>query len=123
MTDDSTLYERLGGKESIAAVVDEFYDRMLADDRVAHHFEETDMVAQRAHQTQFLSAATGGPVEYDGADMEIAHEGMGITHEEFDALAEHLDAALREYDVPDEERSAVLTAVEEYRDPVVEAAE
>lgn len=46
-----TLYDRLGGRDAIAAVVDRFYDRMLADETVAHFFEDVDMQRQRAHQT------------------------------------------------------------------------
>ncbi|EMA61961.1 group I truncated hemoglobin [Halorubrum lipolyticum] len=118
---DHTLYERLGGREAIGAVVDEFYDRVLDDDRVAHHFEDVDMTAQRAHQTRFLSAVAGGPAEYDGDTMDEAHDGMGITGTEFGAIATHLDDALAEFDVDDADREAVLAAVEEFRDDIVEA--
>ncbi|MCL9817999.1 group I truncated hemoglobin [Natronocalculus amylovorans] len=121
MRDAKTLFDRLGGKDSIEAVVTEFYHRMLADESVAHHFEDTDIAAQRAHQTQFLSAVAGGPVEYSGSDMETAHKGMGITDAEFDATADHLDAALREFDVPKKERTDVLAAVASYREDIVEA--
>ena len=41
----ATLYERLGGREAIGAVVDEFYDRVLSDDRINHFFEETDVTS------------------------------------------------------------------------------
>ncbi len=117
---DTTLYDRLGGEPAIGAVVTEFYDRVLDDDRVAHHFSDTDMAEQRAHQTQFLSAVTGGPLQYEGADMGTAHEGMGITDGEFDAIATHLDDALAAFDVDDEDREAVLAAVESYRESIVE---
>lgn len=55
-----TLYERLGGEDAIAAVVDEFYDRVVADEQVAYYFEDVDMQQQRAHQTQFISSVAGG---------------------------------------------------------------
>ena len=35
---DKTLYERLGGKKSITAVVDEFVGRVAADTRINHYF-------------------------------------------------------------------------------------
>jgi len=119
---DTTLYERLGGEEAIGAVVDEFYDRVLDDERVAHHFDDVEMAAQRTHQTTFLSAVTGGPVVYEGDDMEAAHEGLGITDAEFDAIAAHLDDAFREFDVDDATRETVLDAVDGFRDDIVEAA-
>ncbi|MFO8115977.1 MAG: group 1 truncated hemoglobin [Halorubrum sp.] len=118
---DETLYDRLGGEQAVGAVVDEFYDRVLADERVAHHFDDVDMVNQRSHQTAFLSAVAGGPMRYEGDDMATAHEGLGVTDAEFDAIAGHLDGALREFDVADADREAVMEAVEGYRDDIVEA--
>ncbi|KDS91271.1 globin [Halorubrum saccharovorum] len=117
---DATLYARLDGEQAIGAVVDEFYDRVLDDEQVAHHFDDVDMAAQRTHQTAFLSAVAGGPRAYEGDGMETAHEGLGITDAEFDAIATHLDNALREFDVDDTDREAVLEAVEAFRDDIVE---
>ena len=119
-TDGSgTLYERLGGREAIASVVEDFYDRMLDDDRVTGFFEDVDMARQRAHQTQFLSSVTGGPVEYDGREMREAHEGMGITDEDYDIVGGHLDASLADAGVADTDREAVMQEVEALRDPIV----
>ena len=50
-----TLLERLGGKEALGAVVDKFYDIMLADPIVAHFFKNTDMTKQRHQQKAFLT--------------------------------------------------------------------
>ncbi|AEH36147.1 group I truncated hemoglobin [Halopiger xanaduensis] len=119
MTD--TLYDRLGGEDAIAQVVDRFYDRVMADEQVAHYFEDVDMQKQRAHQTQFISSVTGGPVEYTGEEMEAAHEEMGISPADFKAIATHLDDTLAEFDVGEEDRQAVLEAIESYRDDIVTA--
>jgi len=114
------VFDRIGGRETVESVVDEFYDRVLNDERVHHHFEGSDTTALRAHQVQFISAVTGGPVEYDGRDMREAHRGMGITDEEFDVVAGHLNAALSGNGVPDEERERILAEVEALRPEVVE---
>ena len=119
---DPTLYERLGGEDAISAVVDEFYDRLLADDSVAHFFEETDMQKQRAHQTQFLSAVAGGPVDYSGADMKAAHEHLEIREPHFETIATHLDETLASFDVGDREREEVLEAVSSYKEDIVTPA-
>jgi hemoglobin len=116
---EETLYRRLGGRDALAAVVDSFYDRVLADDRLSPFFEDVDMAEQRAHQTQFLSAVAGGPVEYDGADMAAAHDHLDIDHEEYDAIERHLGAALDDHDVPADDRDAVLEAVESFRGDIV----
>lgn len=52
--------------------------------------------------------------------MEETHRGMGITDEEFDAIADHLDTALIEHDVPDDDRQIVLETIESYRSDIVE---
>ncbi|MDS0298453.1 group 1 truncated hemoglobin [Halogeometricum sp. S1BR25-6] len=117
---EETLYHRLGGRDAIASVVDVFYDRVLADDRLEPYFEDVDMTKQRAHQTQFIAAMAGGPGEYDGGEMEEVHEGMGIDHEAYDAIEEHLDAALAEHDVPAAERADVEAAIESFRDDIVD---
>lgn len=118
---ENTLYDRLGGEESIEAVVSEFYDRVMADELVNHYFEDVDMQQQIAHQAQFISSVTGGPVEYSGEDMYAAHEGMGITEEEFNAIAGHLDDALVEFDVPEGDRDAVLQDIGSYEGDIVGA--
>ena len=117
---DATLYERLGGEPAVGAVVNEFYDRVLADERVADFFDDVDMAEQRSHQTKFLSAVTGGPMQYEGDEMGEAHEGLDISNEEFDIVAEHLDAALEDLDVDTDDREAVMEAVEGYREAIVE---
>ena len=40
---DDTLYDRLGEREGIQAVVDDFYDRLLADDDLGPFFAGADM--------------------------------------------------------------------------------
>lgn len=122
MSDDETVFDRLGGQEAVESVVDDFYDRVLNDERVIHHFEDANTTELRAHQVQFISAVTGGPVQYSGQDMRTAHEGMGITHEEFDVIAEHLDTALDENGVSDSDRQRVLNEVEGLRPEIVEAS-
>ena len=54
-----TLYEKLGGEESISKVVDYFYGLVLKDNTVNHYFKETDMDKQRKHQTKFISFGKG----------------------------------------------------------------
>lgn len=114
-----TLYERLGGDEGIETVVDEFYDRVLADESLQEYFEDTDMDALRDHQRAFLTMVAGGPEEYDGEDMREAHAHLGITKSDFAAVAGHLDNALRSQNVADEDREQALAAVAGLEDDVL----
>jgi hemoglobin len=121
MMASQSIYERIGGRDAVEAVVSDFYDRVLEDPVLEPYFEDTDMQELYSHQVTFISAVAGGPVEYDGDDMETAHEGMGITEEAFAHVAEHLEAALRENDVADDDINAILTEVAAMEDDIVEA--
>ena len=70
---DKSLYERIGGDAAVSATVDLFYKKVLADDRIKHFFENTDMEKQRRHQTRFFTFAFGGPANYNGRAMRAAH--------------------------------------------------
>ncbi|MCK6375713.1 MAG: group 1 truncated hemoglobin [Zoogloea sp.] len=98
----TTLFERLGGAPAVDAAVDIFYDKVLADTRIRHFFDKTDMARQRAHQKAFLSVAFGGPSAYQGRDMRAGHarlvaEGLNDSH--FDAVIENLASTLTELGV------------------------
>ncbi|MFC5970936.1 group 1 truncated hemoglobin [Halomarina salina] len=114
-----SVYHEIGGREAVEAVVEAFYDRVLSDDRLAPYFEGMDMTELRAHQVQFISSVAGGPVDYSGADMREAHAHLDIGDAEFDAVAEHLESALRVNGVGDENVTAILDEVESLRAPVV----
>jgi hemoglobin len=55
-----TLFERIGGKAAVDLAVDKFYDKVLADARIQHFFDNMDMDKQRRHQRAFLTYAFGG---------------------------------------------------------------
>jgi hemoglobin len=118
---EMSLYARLGGEEALEAVVDDFYDRVLADEGLRPYFEDVSMDELRDHQKQFLSAVTGGPVEWEGQDMDRAHAHLDITSEDFAAVAEHLQATLVALDVPEEERTAVMETVAMLEPSIVSA--
>jgi hemoglobin len=119
MSGEGNLYEQLGGKEGVETVVDEFYDRVLADEQLAGYFEDTELSDLKAHQRAFIGSVTGGPVEYTGEDMRTAHAHLDLTPADFAAVAEHLDTALRSAGVADPDREAVLEAVAGLEDEVL----
>lgn len=119
MSTDDTLYEQLGGREAIGAVVDRFYERVLDDERLEPYFDETDTQQLRRHQTQFLTASLGGPNEYAGESVRKAHDHLDIRQEHFNAVAAHLQATLEEFNVEDEVIEEVMAIVGELEEDVV----
>ena len=108
------LYDRLGGREGVRAVVDEFYDRLLADDRLAPLFEDADMERLRRTQTDFLCEAAGGPETYDGPPVRAAHLQVPFTPAHVQRAVELLYESLEAFDVPDEDADTVVEAVATY---------
>lgn len=121
MAETETLYDRLGGEAAVDAAVDEFYDRVLADDSLAGFFEATDVDELRTHQAAFLTTVTGGPERYENADMAEAHDGLAITDEEFDRVATHLAETLLDLGVDRGDVEEVTGVVETLRGDVVSA--
>lgn len=119
MRETTTLYEKLGGQPAIEQVVDDFYQRILADDTINHFFAHTDMEKQRRHQTAFISYALGGLNQYTGRSMEKAHTGLNLQPEHFDAIAKHLGEALAVHDVSQEDINRVLERVSTLKEAVL----
>jgi hemoglobin len=95
-----TLYEKLGGEETIVSIVEEFTERMLNDDRINHHFIGANMDLIRKHQIAiFMSFAQGGPLKYEGAGLRFAHAGLQITSDEYDIAIQHLKATLKKFNI------------------------
>lgn len=99
---DSTDYARIGGGPAVSAVVDRFYDLVLADAQLAPYFADTEMSSLKRHQVQLFSHLLGGPVEYEGSELREAHAGMNISSEAYQRVVEHLVKALKEAQVPED---------------------
>ena len=70
-------YEKIGGGPAVRAVVDRFYELILADDQLVGFFEGTDLSTLKRHQVLLISQVLGGPANYDGRDLRDAHAGLG----------------------------------------------
>jgi len=97
---DSSLYDRLGGRDVIADFVDDAIERILQDDRIAHFFDEADIPNLKFQLTDQICQLAGGPCVYRGLDMESAHRGQNLDEADFNALVENFQWAMRANDIP-----------------------
>lgn len=116
---EQPLFEQLGGNEQIAAMVEEHYRRVLADARLGVLFDGLDMAQQRQHLAAFLSVALGGPNGYQGRTLRHAHQGLGITPEQFGAVAGHLRATLAAFGVAEATITIVIGAIAGLQNDIV----
>ena len=119
-TMEKSLFERLGGKPALTAVVDEFVARAAADTRINMKFGKTDIPRLKFHLVEQLCAATGGPCKYTGRSMKAAHKDMKVTEGEFNALVEDLVGALDKFNVPEKEKGELLAILGPLKDQIVE---
>ncbi len=115
-----SLYDRLGGKSAITAVVDTFVAHVAADARINKKFARSNIPRVKAMLVDQICAQTGGPCTYTGRNMKEAHRDMRVTEGEFNALVEHLSMALNSFKVPKREQDELLSALGSMKGDIVE---
>ena len=118
-----SLYERVGGYDALAAVVDDFIVRLVTDKQFEKFFAGASNDSKkriRQHILDQFCAATGGPCVYTGREMKTSHAGLGITNAEWDAAAKHLAASLDKFKVPEKEKGEILAFVTSLKKDIVE---
>jgi hemoglobin len=91
----STLYDRIGGRDAIADLVADFYERVLADPELKPFFTSASIKRLQAMQLEFFITATGGPQTYSGLAVRDAHAGRGIGPRQLTLFVDHLVASLQ----------------------------
>ena len=120
---EQTLYQRLGGYDAVAAVVDDFMGRMGSDAKLKRHFEDMDKessMRMRQLIVDMVCNATGGPCYYTGRDMKTVHEGMGIDEADWQLSVKYLTATLDKFSVPEQEQKELFAIVGSLQGDIVE---
>lgn len=123
MSENQTLYSRLGGYDSVVAVVEDLLPRLTGDSRLSRFWQNrgADGVAREKQLLiDFLCSSAGGPLLYTGRDMATSHRGMGIDEADWHAFLGHVNATLDKFEVPDRERNDVVGFIESTKADIVE---
>lgn len=128
--EEKTTIEELGGEAGIRTVMAAFMDKVIAEPSVNGYFLNGDFDdAAKAKKvdclTIFLNDRLTAGDAYEGSDcasVKEAHEGLGISQADFDAIAGVLISALREAGVDPVHVNATLKVVAETVPEVVEDA-
>jgi hemoglobin len=125
-TGKKTLWDRLGGEEGVTKIIDDLVNAAAPDPKVnffrggRYNPKPEEIVKMKREIVEQVSEATGGPLKYNGPSMKEVHKGMGITNEQFNALAGHLKKALEKNRVAPFDVDTILKAFEGYRKEIVE---
>ena len=116
-----SVFETTTGELSVSDAVETFYDRLRSDEVVGVFFEDADVSSIKTHQTMFLTAAFGGPDNYEGRDMRAAHAHLPVTDADFDRFMEHLAGTLAEMGAEPSRMEQRLASLEPLRAEIVSA--
>ncbi|MCU0623568.1 MAG: group II truncated hemoglobin [Gemmatimonadaceae bacterium] len=108
---DRTPFDRMGGAESIRALVDRFYDLMDTAPEAAgiRALHARSLKVSREKLTKYLTGWTGGPPlyeqEYGHPRLRMRHMPFPIASRERDEWLWCMDRALDEQPMPDDVRA------------------
>jgi hemoglobin len=125
---EKSLYDRLGGVYNIAALVDDFIERLLVNDvlnanpAIKEARERVPKAGLKYRVTALVAQVTGGPEKYAGRSMKDSHAHLHITEAEWQAMAADFKKSLDKFKVPAPEQKELIAIVESTKKDIVMGA-
>lgn len=116
---ENSLFNRVGGREGIHAVIAETVRRHQVNDGIKHLLDGVDPAMLIEQVTDFLVLGTGGEGEYHGRDMVAAHAHLNLSNADFLAAGSDLGAAMDTAGWSENEAQELLCAFVSLRPQVV----
>ena len=116
---EKPLYERLGGRPALQAVVADIVDLHFSEPLTKPLTKGVDRDKLVTLVVEFLCRASGGPETYTGRDMVAAHAHLNMTEVHFMAAGEQIMRVLKKYSVPEPETQEVMCAIIAHHDDVI----
>ena len=114
-----TLYERIGGKESIEQLITAFYQRVMNDPMLNPFFENTSIEKLKRMQVAFFTIALGGPEPEEMPNLADAHRDRGIESKHLTRYTELLIETLADIGIPEEAAQKVYQRIATYSNDVL----
>ena len=118
-----SLYERLGGYDSITAFANDLLPRLQSDSQLGRFWQNrgNDGIAREKQLLiDYLCASAGGPMYYTGRDMKTSHRGMKISESDWSIFLQHAGATMEALQVPKQERDEIVAFVSSLKTDIVE---
>jgi hemoglobin len=107
----STMYERVGGRDWFAALVERFYEA-VEEDPILRPLYPPNLEGPRKHLTEFLIQYWGGPEDYSAKRghprLRMRHVGFSIGWRERDAWIDLMSAAVKAGGLKPEDEKEML---------------
>ena len=119
-TQPKSLYERLGGAETIASISSDIVERHLVNPKIKQFFADIESKDQlKTHVAEFFAMGSGGPSNYTGRDMPSAHKDMNINERDLIAATDDILAVLDAHDIDPVSRNENLGILYSLKDEVM----
>ncbi len=108
------LFERLGGRTGITAIVDAVVEAHMCNPAVSARFlpyknQPERLSTIKQHTVDFFSAGSGALVSYSGRDMVATHTGMNITADEYMHVVDDILGVLDQHNIDSISKNEVLS--------------
>ncbi len=117
-----TLFERIGGEDTVAKATHYLYVNLFRDDKLKPFFDNIDMQKQTYKMQAFLTMIFGGQTLYEGSSLRDAHKNAvahGLSDEHVDAMIECVCITLKEMQINNNIIGEVAQRINQYRDEVL----
>lgn len=118
-----TLYQRIGGYDVIAKIVDDFGPKLGKDPDIGPLVASLSMSSRMRNRQLIvdqLCQMTGGPCVYIGRTMQASHQGLGITEAHWEKAGKLMAETLDTMKIGEPEKSEFLALVDTLRPDIVE---
>ncbi len=119
-----SLYDQLGGVYPIAAVVDDFVERLLVNDILNANpaikkARAVPKAGLKYHIISLVCESTGGPEKYTGRSMKESHKHLNITENEWQVMAADFKKTLDKFKVPAKAQAELVRIIRTTKNDIV----
>jgi len=115
MSEEKTLFERLGGETSLREIIDCFIDRVFADRMIGFFFRNADRARLKEMEYQLTAEFLGADVKYTGKPLGKAHLNHPIMGGHFARRRQIFKETLEHFQVAEEIKLALLKHTDDLR--------
>ena len=119
VSNNESLYDSLGGKPTVAEIVENFIDEIQYDQTILAYFEGSDIERFRRKLEEQICAVSNGPCTYTGDTMEQVHAGMAITERDFNRTVDLLINAMNKAGVSHRLQNRLLARLAPMREDML----
>jgi len=106
-----SIFEKYGGLKMVSQVVHDFYQDVLASNRLKPFFDGINMERLMDHQVKLFSHVLGGPVSYDLSRLRRAHQNLDIDEDAFNEVTTIMREALRDAGMEEEDVTIAMDVI------------